>query len=315
MSFLSRNWLLVFVLLILAPVLFFSFAKTFGSVTGAVVYAEDVKPEVEQLVMGHPLTRLAAAGSKVCILIDEGSDSLSFAVRKNAKDDFNVSESLDKFCDGYLNEDFILEYVSYSAFKKEVKDNSCDSFKAGWKGDSYYFLISKQVKKGGDIVCDDYFSNTYCGAINFCYTPDEISSYKLDCCADYSPSDEEAAVFEELAAEGISKGSTVDMRDKKVDTPSVSESPAESSLLDFDLLTWVLLPIVIVVLVIFVVLLKGGVLVKKPVVNPQIVQLQGYVVNTVRMGYNPNQVYSHLLQQGWPKDIVDHVFQNIYKLK
>jgi hypothetical protein len=312
MSFLSKNWVFVFVLLVLTPLVFFSFAKTF-SITGAVIYSADVKPEVEQLVMGHPLTRLAAAGSKVCILIDDGSDSLSFSVVKNGKDDFNVSESVDKYCGGYLSEDFILEYVSYDAFKKEVKDNSCDSFKSGWKGDSYYFLISKQVKKGGAIVCDDYFKNTYCGAMNYCYTPEEISAYKLDCCVDYSPSVEEAAVFEELAAEGISKGSTVDMRDKPkpVETVSTKENPSSS----FDLITWVGLPLIIVVLVIFVVLLKGGVLVKKPVVNPQIVQLQGYVVNTVRMGYNPNQVYSHLLQQGWPKDIVDHVFQNIYKLK
>ena len=320
MSFVSKGQVVFAIFLVLAPLVFFSFAKTFSPITGAVIIGSDVLPEVEQFVMSHPLTRLAAPGAKVCILIDDDAGSVSFSAVKNAKDDFSVNESVDKYCGGSEVEDFILEYVSYAAFKRELYDNSCDSFKSGWKGDSYYFLISKQVLKGGDIVCDDYFAQTYCGAVNFCYTSEEISAYKLDCCVDYSPSEDEAAVIDELSAEGVPKGSTVDMRDvvveDVVESSEESRSP-ESSVLDFDLLTWVGLPLLIVVLVVVFVLLKGGVIMGKkpsvPQVNPQMVQLQGYIVSTVRMGYAPNQVYYHLLQQGWPKDVVDSVFQNIYK--
>lgn len=302
MKFFTGKDFAVLVLLLFAPLVFFSFAKTFNFIGGAAIYADSVRPEVLQLVSSHPLTRLAAAGSQLCFLIDDPAGSVSFSVLKNDRDDFNVSESAGKYCSGAENEDFIFEFLSYDSFKKEVRENSCDSFKGGWKGDDYYFLISKFVLKGGDIVCDDSFRDKYCAAVKYCYTPSEISAYRLDCCADYSLSDEESAVFDELSAEGVKKGSAVDMSDKPV-----SEKPG------FDFVTWIVFPLLIVVLVVVIVLLKGGVFVKKPVVNPKFQQLQGYVYNTLRLGYPPQQVYFHLLEQGWPRDVVDSVFQNIYK--
>ncbi len=321
MKLFKRRDFVLLIFLILAPMLVFYSTKTYTSITGAVIYSEDVIPDVEQLALNHPLTRLAAPGSKMCVIIDDAADHVSFNIDKNGVDDFNITEASYQYCDTAENEDFILEFLDINSFRNQVNDNSCNAFKKGWGGSDYYFLISRFVEKGGAIICNEEFEEMYCGAVNYCYTDDEVEAYGLGCCSDHFITDEEADIYDSLLSEGISQGTTVDRPEIRKQeetvqpqTPATSPYQAEPSMIaSGSLMIWVILPVIIIVL-------AGGIFAalklhkpKTPAVNPQIQQLQNYIMATLQTGYPSDQLYYYLLQQGWSKSILDHVFQNIYK--
>jgi hypothetical protein len=74
---------------------------------------------------------------------------------------------------------------------------------------------------------------------------------------------------------------------------------------------WLLLPFALLVLVIgSVVSLRS--LHKKKHISPQNQQLKSYIYSTLKTGYPKEHLYYYLLQKGWPKNVLDQTFQDIY---
>lgn len=151
-----------------------------------------ITKEVSSLVSAMPLTKYAADGAQICLLIRTGEETfLTFDLFKEGGIVEVTPSPQHIYCDNTPAnegpEDFVIQYVDYDAFQRHVQDPSCENLKTGGAGRDFYFYPSEFVKQGGDPVCNDLFEQRYCNAIRQCVSNAEMRASGLNCCIEYGP--------------------------------------------------------------------------------------------------------------------------------
>lgn len=151
-----------------------------------------VTKQVSSLVSAMPLTKYAADGAQICLLIRTGEETfLSFDIFKEGGVVEVTPSPQNIYCDNTPAnegpEDFVIQYVDYDAFQRHVRDPSCENLKTGGAGRDFYFYPSEFMEQGGNPVCNDVFEQRYCDAVRQCASNTEMRAGGLGCCVEYGP--------------------------------------------------------------------------------------------------------------------------------
>jgi len=113
-----------------------------------------------------------------CVMVPYRNTLYSYDIAKQGESLIVVSaDSL--YCDGALNEDFILQWKTNEAFNSFAVNPGIDKFREG-KGLAYDVQISKFIPNQGTLLCNEEFSEKFCDTVNTFASDSEKSFIK--CC-------------------------------------------------------------------------------------------------------------------------------------
>ncbi|MFC1755421.1 hypothetical protein ACFL96_18860 [Thermoproteota archaeon] len=277
-----------------------------GGITGYAVYDEaDATQKIEAAFATATFIN-TIPNANICIQIKDGTDEHVFKVRK-APAGVTVTDSTD-YCDGQSAEDIIIKFVSYDDFSDLMASFTVSNIIAGTGGSKYYILPSKYVKSGGDVVCNSAFKAKFCGAASQFGGAEELIAGDMYCCLDTLTREQQRLLSDHLAESGFEN-----------ELAPLEEEPGSSGFLGSYFFYFIIG--LFVLMGVGVVVLKkkpSPKLEKKPSVagpapatppeDPKVAQLADYISNTLKTGYTKEQVYQHLVQQGWQQDIMNKAF-------
>ncbi len=238
---------------------------------------QDITGQVSTLVSSSPLTRHAADGAELCLLILTAEQSfLSFDVLKEDGVVHIDPSPSSIYCDNTPAnegpEDFVIQYVSYEAFLRHVRDPSCEMLKTGGAGREFYYLPSQFVEPGGMPVCDSTFKERYCPAVRACATNTEMRAGGLRCCIEPGPILGNVAVLAMILAALIASfliTLAIILRKRKIE--DVHERMAVRA--------------------------------------EKISELRGFIEDEIKEGYSTRDIQEHLESIGWSREAIDSAME------
>lgn len=299
----------VFILILLSIVIFASWHSS-PTITGFAVYDQDAaKAKIEQALSSSAFFN-QVNNADLCILIQDGETAHVFNVVK----DFTglTVLSSEGFCKGLYSEDLVIKFNDYDSFTDVFDSFTPANIIAGKAGADYYILESKFVRAGGDVDCVDEFAIKYCDALNQISTPEQLIEGDMSCCIPELTAAQKNLLKQHLAQTGFED-----------ETAARTESPMQIlSGNMFNIIIYIVFgALIIVVLLVFVLkrkpkkeekqALQPSEMQTAPAEDPRIAQLKQYIMSTEQQGYSREQIYDTLLDQGWQKEVLDHVFSQV----
>lgn len=168
----------IFIIMVSAKLLFSGATP----ITGHAIFdsVESAQSSIQEILRTSEISTIGS-NAKMCIIVKNNTDPVSFKVRKIG-DVFNVN-SAPFYCDGKENEDIVIAFESYDTLLS-TKDNGLeDSIPSqDTVNPSLSIWESKYVKAGGLVTCDDDFKKKYCTFITNELSKSEMKSYGITCC-------------------------------------------------------------------------------------------------------------------------------------
>lgn len=313
-----------------------------ASITGdAVLDAKTAKQGLESALASSSAFS-GVLQSSICVIVNDPSDPVVLSAKKSTAG-WTVKES-SGYCGGFNTEDVIVQFSSYSDFSSIVDNPSPKNIAQAAIKRDFEVLQSKYVELGGNVICDATFKVKYCNSLNAMANSEELIDGDLVCCLD-SLSKEQKALLEQHLQQGNFKDE-IGLVQESARGGSASILSSSMTLIGGGGLAAILLIIVVMMV------LKGkskpkplknsgnvpagqpgqnpmsgqstpgsmGVLgaatmggTMQPTEDPQIVELRGYIAQTLMQGYAPEDLKSHLLEIGWDTGTADKVILEEYQ--
>ncbi len=162
--------LLLLVLLLIIPVLYFE--ETVGNVlTGhAISNPQELQSSVNTFAIDFPLTSLSENGAHFCVKIEDHSYDVV-----NTHGQFTVTEI--SLCDSFS--DFIIQFDTLDHFNALLNAPSCQNF---FTQNGFTYANTKYWD--GDYLCDDSFTQRYCYGVQLCEKEATAPDSLLNCCSE-----------------------------------------------------------------------------------------------------------------------------------
>lgn len=242
--------------------------------TGLQVYnatINDVREDVERLADNLPFT--PETGAQACVLVDMGQDTVySYDLTRSGATTQVEERPHSRYCDnnGQLQgpEDFVIKFTSYDALQRVAEGPSCALLEQAGETGDFHYLPSRFIQEGGMPVCDQEFSQRYCGAVRTCVDADTMREL-FPCCVEREP----------FLQRAISPDSWI---------------------------MWVAIAIGVlgIGLGAFFFIEKRSF--QLPVAERE--RLNDYINSLRQRGYIDEQIKEHLRRAGWPDDVLDRFF-------
>ncbi|MFC1691123.1 hypothetical protein ACFL0W_02975 [Nanoarchaeota archaeon] len=268
---------------------------------------QDIKRDLENFIQRFPLTSLAGEGARVCILIPNQGNILSFLVQKESGSP-SLSEA-DYSCGGQFENDFIISYTNLDSFYKHSGDPSCGNLINGGRGVDFYYYPSRLMEQGGIPVCDSEFQQKYCAAVSFCAKEELLMQRQLSCCSESQLSDEQKTMI----------SGAIDQYGY-LSKSAITESPSAMKFSRVNVMlqqNYAYLLAIIAFVIIFGVSLEvlhakksAAKKQKQSALSPEAYEeLKNYVGSALKQGYDENTMKRFLLSYGWPEDNVNKAIE------
>ena len=250
------------------------------AITGHAV-KEETKTDILKLATSSEFIVQSKPGWRFCLIIPTEDGELSYNVDRNYEVEVTLSENY--FCDGQSNEDFIVQYLKPEYFASDV--NNANFVKAGHGGKSYYFLPSKYLESGGNVLCNQEFQTNYCEVVDNLLTTEELILSDTSCCI----TGDLNAIQKKLLIEHY-KNENYQAEDEKtkniLEKKSVLQLPSS-----FNGLLLIVLVVIIIAafIVVYVFHNKGQ--------EPN--EAEQYLISGIKKGYQIEKLASELVKNGW----------------
>lgn len=251
------------------------------SPTGHAVFdgnIDSLRAQVAEMVRTFPLTAMAGDGAEVCLIINDGQNAYTFDLYKSNGNVEVTSMPYSRYCDNTYNnegsEDIVIQYADYDSFASHAASPTCDILKLGGDGKDFYYLPSEFVALGGVPVCNSIFQEKYCAAVRACATASEMRMKGFDCCL--LPSDRERQL------------------------------PILLTNKYFQFFIFLFFVGLSVILTVYVVEERKA-RQDKGEFDACVTELKNYVDYCSGLGQDTEKTRAVLLQQGWKKEMIEHV--------
>jgi hypothetical protein len=284
------------ILVVLA--LFFTFLGP--SLTGYAVKqpvnTNQIQVNVLKLATTSELIVQSKPGSRFCIIVPTESGTESFNIDRDSS--IKVKKSTNLLCDGQTNEDFIIKYLSAEYFLEDSKNPA--GAKTGHGGKKFYFLPSKYIELGGNVICNLDFQNSYCDSLPNIFSTEELILSDSSCCI----KDDLNSMQKKLLLEHYkdSRYTAEDEKTKEIlEKKPIFQMPSATNGFLLILLVCVVIGALVVVYVFH----------SKDEAQPN--EAERYLISGLKKGYKIEQLVSALVQNGWEEDELEHLISKVRK--
>ena len=297
------------------------------SITGhAVLDAQTAKEKLESALSSSAMFNQVSEGS-MCIVINDPEQPLSLQAVKSDTG-WIVSEMIG-FCTGLKSEDVVVQFPDYDSFSDIVDNPSPKNLASGAMNRDFEVLESRFVELGGNVICDEKFTEKYCTALKLTASSTDLIDGDLSCCLD-DLSRSEKKLLEQHLNEGNFKDET-----GVIETAGVISGLGMSTIImsGIGLLIAIILVTASVMMrgkekssgqakpadigvvsatgVTATPMISGVSNQAEPRTTPskELADLQEYVSQAMTQGYGAEDIRTHLLEIGWDQTTADSVIE------